>query len=120
MTLQVHHPVAVPRGPVMPDAERLDHARQVLRAEAAALEAVAGRLGDAGIIVAGIVQFEAGPNAPTNELIYYNDEDERLAKAIKSEVDQRLADPITIVKGELGVGKMRVTIKVIDALGVKG
>jgi arabinose-5-phosphate isomerase len=40
MTLQVHEPV-------MPDAERLDYARQVLRAEAAALDAVADRLDDA-------------------------------------------------------------------------
>ncbi len=37
MTLQVHQPV-------MPDAERLDYARQVLRTEAAALDAVADRL----------------------------------------------------------------------------
>jgi arabinose-5-phosphate isomerase len=46
MTLQVLTPVAAPSGPVLSDAERLDHARQVLRAEAAALDAVAARLDD--------------------------------------------------------------------------
>jgi arabinose-5-phosphate isomerase len=46
MTLQVLTPVAVPSAPGMPDAERLDHARQVLRTEAAALEYVANRLDD--------------------------------------------------------------------------
>lgn len=47
MTSQVHPRITVARGPIMPDAERLDHARQVLRTEAAALEMVADQLGDA-------------------------------------------------------------------------
>ncbi len=46
MPLQVHHPAPPPTGLVLPDAERLAHARQVLRTEAAALELVADRLGD--------------------------------------------------------------------------
>jgi arabinose-5-phosphate isomerase len=41
MTLQVHN-----RGEVRPDADRLDYARQVIRAEATALDQVAGRLDD--------------------------------------------------------------------------
>jgi len=46
MTLQVHHPVAPPRGTGLSEDERLGHARQVLRAEAAAVERVADNLGD--------------------------------------------------------------------------
>jgi arabinose-5-phosphate isomerase len=41
MNLQVHHPAAVP-----PDVDRLETARRTLRAEAAALELVADRLGE--------------------------------------------------------------------------
>src|SRR5947209_761330 len=45
MPLQVHHPEPAPR--VAEADERLEYARQIIRAEAAALERVAARLDDA-------------------------------------------------------------------------
>jgi arabinose-5-phosphate isomerase len=49
MTLQLHPP------PVLPESDRLDYARQIVRAEAAALELVAARLDDSFLQVVDLV-----------------------------------------------------------------
>ncbi|WP_411196584.1 esterase/lipase family protein [Rhizobium sp.] len=80
---------------------------------------IASRLGDAGIIVSGFAQFEGQPNAPTSELIYYNEEDEPLADAIKLDLDQRLANPITAVKGTSARAQRGVIDIFLDKVSLK-
>ncbi|MGR9215067.1 esterase/lipase family protein (plasmid) [Rhizobium leguminosarum] len=80
---------------------------------------IASRLGDAGIIVSGFAQFEGRPNASTSELIYYNDEDEPLADAIKLDLDQRLANPIAAVKGTSARAQRGVIDIFLDKVSLK-
>jgi len=71
---------------------------------------ISARLGNAGIIISGFVAFEGRPNAQISELVYYNEVDEQLSRAIKSDLDQQLAHPIDVVKAT----SARANIGVID------
>jgi hypothetical protein len=80
---------------------------------------VANRLGDAGILISGFVQFDGWQNALTSELIYYNDSDERLANAIKSDLDEQLAAPVMVVKGTSARAKEGVIDIFLDGIRLK-
>src|SRR5262245_16588366 len=60
MTLQLHD-----RAPVLTEGERLEYARQIIRAEAQALEAVAGRLDDSFLAVIDLLYGSPGRVAIT-------------------------------------------------------
>src|SRR5438874_12977941 len=60
MHLQLHD-----RAPALSEGERLEYARQIIRAEALALEEVAGRLDDSFLEVVGLVYRCAGRVAVT-------------------------------------------------------
>jgi pimeloyl-ACP methyl ester carboxylesterase len=77
---------------------------------------ISTHLGNAGIIISGYVGIEGRPNAPLCELVYYNDEDEQLAQAIKSDLDPRLSHPMSIVKATTARAKEGVIDIFLDKI----
>ncbi|MEH7844703.1 alpha/beta fold hydrolase [Rhizobium laguerreae] len=80
---------------------------------------LAHHLGVSGIMVSGFVQFAGQPSVATCTLIYYNDADQPLADAIKTDLNLKLSTPLKIVKGS-GVSARRGVIDIfLDNVGVK-
>ncbi|UPJ49153.1 alpha/beta hydrolase [Bradyrhizobium sp. 200] len=79
---------------------------------------ISDRLGNAGIIISGVVALEERPN-PTCAVVYYNEVDQQLSRAIKSDLDRQLACSINVVKETRVRAKIGVIDIVLDKVTLK-